>query len=206
MLLDALGDALAARSHDVVAREMSPERALAAVDQYAPDACLLDFSYPRGTCLEVLRTMALQHQGTRVVVFSGQSDPQIVGGLLAAGASGFVSKSKSIDEICQVLDRAVSGQIAVEPRLLQEILRGAGGQNPLWTLRFLTDREWEVLRCITLGRATKEIARDLHISEATARTHVQNLMAKLRVHSRLEAAALMTRHATPETWPARLRS
>jgi two-component system, NarL family, nitrate/nitrite response regulator NarL len=139
------------------------------------------------------------------VVFSAMTDPHTVGACLTAGAAGFVSKLKSIDDVCQAIDRAGSGAVAIESHLLQQVLKPVRGDDPLWALQFLTDREWDALRCITHGLTTKQIAAELGISQATARTHVQHLLVKLGVHSRLEAAALMTRHATSETWPVRLR-
>ena len=81
----------------------------------------------------------------------------------------------------------------------------ADGDDPLWQLRFLTDREWEVMRCIMDGLTTAEMAHQLGVRRSTARTHVQNLLTKLGVHSRLKAAALMTAHASSESWPAHLR-
>ncbi|WP_404391278.1 LuxR C-terminal-related transcriptional regulator [Humibacillus xanthopallidus] len=205
MLLDAMSTSLTARGHEVVAQEVTPEGALVAVARHDPDICLLDYSYPHGTCLEVLRTMTAEHPRTRVVVFSAMTDPQTVGACLTAGAAGFVSKLKSIDDICQALDRAGSGGVAIDAHLLQQVLKPASGEDPLWALQFLTDREWDALRSIVQGLTTKQIAAELGISQATARTHVQRLLAKLGVHSRLEAAALINRHATSETWPVRLR-
>jgi two-component system, NarL family, nitrate/nitrite response regulator NarL len=205
MLLDAMSASLTARGHEVVAQEVTPEGALAAVARHDPDICLLDYNYPQGTCLEVLRRMTAHRPRTRVGIFSAMADPQTVGACLTAGAAGFVSKLQSIDDICQALDRAGTGAVAIDSHLLQQVLRPARGDDPLWALQFLTDREWDALRCITHGLTTKQIAAELGISQATARTHVQHLLVKLGVHSRLEAAALMTMHATSETWPVRLR-
>jgi two-component system nitrate/nitrite response regulator NarL len=72
-------------------------------------------------------------------------------------------------------------------------------------LKFLTEREWDVMRCIMDGLSTDQMADHLGVRRSTARTHVQNLLTKLGVHSRLQVAALMTAHASPETWPAHLR-
>jgi two-component system nitrate/nitrite response regulator NarL len=73
-------------------------------------------------------------------------------------------------------------------------------------LKFVTEREWEVLRCIMDGLTTGQMAEHLGVHRSTARTHVQNLLTKLGVHSRLQAAALMTAHASDETWPVHMRS
>jgi len=72
-------------------------------------------------------------------------------------------------------------------------------------LKFLTEREWEVMRYIMDGLSTEQMADQLRVQRSTARTHVQNLLTKLGVHSRLQAAALMTAHASADTWPVHMR-
>ncbi|MEO5744856.1 MAG: response regulator transcription factor [Terracoccus sp.] len=205
VLLEALGAALASRGHDVQALTLTPEEALVAVAEHDPDVCLLDLHFPGGTSLVTLRTMTAEHPRTRVVVFSASSDPAAVAGVLSIGGAGFLSKSMSVDEVCLMLDRAAQGQVAVEAGLLQRAFQPPGREDPLWVLRFLTEREWDVLHAITRGRSTRQIADQLGVQSSTARTHVQNLLAKLGVHSRLEAAALIADHATAQTWPVRLR-
>lgn len=206
MLLDALSGSLRARGHDVVGLAVTPDEAVLSVAAHDPDVCLLDLHFPGETSLGALRTIASDHPRTRVVIFSATADPQAVAGVLALGAAGFLCKSMSMDEICGMLDRAAAGQVAVEASLLQRAFLPPATQDPLWVLRFLTDREWDVLRCITRGQTTQQIAEQLGVRNSTARTHVQNLLTKLGVHSRLEAAALMADHATSDVWPARLRS
>ncbi|EWT01728.1 transcriptional regulator [Intrasporangium oryzae NRRL B-24470] len=206
MLLEALAGSLRARGHEVVGLAVTPDEALLSVGAHDPDVCLLDLHFPGETSLGALRTMVSDYPRTRVVIFSATADPQAVAGVLALGAAGFLCKSMSMDEICGMLDRAAAGQVAVEASLLQRAFLPPATQDPLWVLRFLTDREWDVLRCITRGQTTQQIAEQLGVRNSTARTHVQNLLTKLGVHSRLEAAALMADHATSDVWPARLRS
>ena len=69
----------------------------------------------------------------------------------------------------------------------------------------IRDSEWEVLRCIMDGLSTEQIAVQLGVRRSTTRTHVQNLLTKLGVHSRLQAAALITAHASEITWPVHMR-
>lgn len=206
LLLEALGASLVARGHDVVALALTPDEAVSAVAEHAPDVCLLDLHFPGGTSLDALRSMTEEHPDTRVVVFSATADPHAVIGALSLGAAGFLFKSMSMDEICVMLDRAAEGQVAVEANLLQQALLPPSATDPLWALRFLTDREWDVLRCITRGLTTQQIACELGVRSSTARTHVQNLLTKLGVHSRLEVAALLAGHGSSAIWPARLRS
>jgi DNA-binding NarL/FixJ family response regulator len=205
LLLEALGASLVARGHDVVALVVTPEDAVSAVSEHAPDVCLLDLHFPEGTSLTALQTMTKRHPDTKVVVFSATADPQAVAGTLALGAAGFLRKSMSVDEICAMITRAFEGQVAVEAGLLKQALLPPSQSDPLWVLQFLTDREWDALRCITQGLTTQQIARRLGVRTSTARTHVQNLLTKLGVHSRLEAAALVADHGGSSLWPDRLR-
>ena len=206
LLLEALGLALGARGHEVLALAETPDDAVAAVAEHHPDVCLLDVNFPGGTSLAAIHRIRELSPATKVVMLSAEADHAIVGRAIAEGASGYVGKEKPIVEIVEMLDRAVRGQLAVEPSLLQRALRPQkSSDDPLWALQFLTDREWQVMRCIMDGQTTEEMATSLGVQRSTARTHVQNLLTKLGVHSRLQAAALISAHGSQETWPAHLR-
>ena len=206
LLLEALGLALSTHGHEVAALASTPEEGIAAVVEHRPDVCLLDVNFPGGTSITTIHQIREHSPETKVVMLSAEADHAIVGRAIAEGASGYVGKEKPILEIVEMLDRAVHGQLAVEPQLLQRALRPQKStDDPLWALQFLTDREWQVMRCIMDGHTTEEMAKALGVQRSTARTHVQNLLTKLGVHSRLQAAALISQHGTPETWPAHLR-
>ena len=206
LLLEALGLALGAVGHEVVALACTPEEAVTAVEQHQPDVCLLDVNFPTGTSVGSIHQIRDISPATKVVMLSAEADHAIVGQAIAEGASGYVGKEKPIVEIVEMLDRAVRGHLAVEPSLLQRALRPRkSSEDPLWALQFLTDREWQVMRCIMDGQTTEEMARSLGVQRSTARTHVQNLLTKLGVHSRLQAAALMSANASHESWPVHLR-
>ncbi|HET7476813.1 MAG TPA: response regulator transcription factor [Dermatophilaceae bacterium] len=209
LLLEGLRLVLTRAGHDVVTATADPGEAVAAVRRHRPDACLLDLHFPhgfprrhegpvvrRGTAgrpdswcgtalIDAVRTA---HPGTRVVILSGTAEPGLVAEALSRGAHGFVGKQRSVAEIVSTLERAVGSAGGV----------GGGGQeqpsDPLWVLRFLTDREWQVLRCILDGNSTEQISAVLGVRRSTARTHVQNLLTKMGVSSRLQLAALVTAH------------
>ncbi len=206
LLLEALGLALGARGHDVVALAGTPDEAIAAVAMHRPEVCLLDVNFPGGNSVAAIHQIREISPETKVVMLSAEADHAVVGRAIAEGASGYVGKEKPIVEIIEMLDRAVRGQLAVEPALLQRALRPQKTTaDPLWALQFLTDREWQVMRCIMEGQTTEEMAEALGVRRSTARTHVQNLLTKLGVHSRLQAAALMSTHGSHESWPVHLR-
>lgn len=206
VLLEALSLALGNEGINVVATASTPTDALEAVRQHQPDACLLDLTFPVESGLDVVGAMHEASPTTKIVMMSGSTDYRVVAEAVAEGAHGFIGKDRPITAVLSALAQAMDGQLAIEPALLQEALRPSSpGDDPLWVLKFLTVREWEVMHCIMAGRTTCEIATDLGVQRSTARTHVQNLLTKLGVHSRLQAAALMTAHASQQTWPVRLR-
>jgi two-component system, NarL family, nitrate/nitrite response regulator NarL len=205
MLLDALSMALNSSGHTVVATAIDPDEAVEAARQHQPDACLLDINFPKSNGLTAIGRIHEVSPDTKVVILSASSNRSLVADAIAEGAQGFVGKEKPVGVIVAALDIAVQGQLAVDLLLLQEVLRPARNDDPLWMLKFLTEREWEVMRCIMDGLSTEQIAGQLRVKRSTARTHVQNLLTKLGVHSRLQAAALMAAHASEETWPVHMR-
>jgi len=207
LLLDALSMALADNGHTVVATAIDPDEAVEAAGKYQPDACLLDVNFPQANGLTAIRRIHDVSADTKVVILSGSLNRGVVVDALAQGAQGFVGKEKPIGAIIEALELAHRGHLAVDPLMLQDALRPrAQNDDPLWVLKFVTEREWEVLRCIMDGLSTEQMADHLGVHRSTARTHVQNLLTKLGVHSRLQAAALMTAHASAETWPVHMRS
>ena len=130
--------------------------------EHQPDVCLLDVNFPGGNSVWPRSTRSGRPlRETKVVMLSAEADHAVVGRAIAEGASGYVGKEKPIVEIVEMLDRAVHGQLAVEPALLQRALRPQKTtEDPLWALQFLTDREWQVMRCIMDGQTTEEMAGD----------------------------------------------
>jgi two-component system nitrate/nitrite response regulator NarL len=206
LILDALGAALADLGYEVT-KAHTPEEAVEAARTYQPEACLLDANYPDGSGLDVVPRIREVSAGTRVVIFSADFSNDLVRRAIALGASGYVRKDRGLAQLVEAIDLAVSGHLAIEPGALQSALRSSDpSENPLWMLSFLTDREWQVLKCVSDGLSTDDIAAALSVRRSTARTHVQNVLTKLGVHSRLQAAALIAAHAAEIDWPRNVRS
>ena len=184
--------------HEVVATPVRPGEAVDAVREHQPDACLLDVSFPDASGLSAIGLIHAASPTTKIIILSGSTDQTVVAEAIGKGAHGFVSKERPVTEIIAALERARDGHMAVDSDLLQQVQSSREStDNPLWVLRFLTDREWEVMRCILDGQTTEEMARNLGVQRSTARTHVQNLLTKLGVHSRLQVAALMNAGGVP---------
>ncbi|MFC7595512.1 response regulator [Terrabacter sp. GCM10028922] len=206
LILDALCMALAGEGHDVV-KAHCPEEAVEAARVHQPDVCLLDASFPEGSGIDVIADIRAASSATKVVMFSGDASVQMVARAIAAGAAGFMRKDRPLSDLLEAIAMAARGHLAIEPTLLQSALRARDrGDEQLWMLTFLTDREWQVLRCVVDGLSTIQIAAALQVRPSTARTHVQNVLAKLGVHSRLQASALVAAHVKDVAWPAHVRA
>lgn len=192
LLLEGLTSALTRAGHQVLVATNDPATAVDAVREHRPDACLLDLHFPDRDGLSVIAELGAAHPGTRVVILSATAQPVRVAEAVGKGAHGFVGKQRPLADIVTTLERAVAGP--ADSRSAGLRVRRGGPADPGWVLRFLTDREWQVLRCILDGQSTEEIAVELGVRRSTARTHVQNLLTKLGLHSRLQVAAMVNAH------------
>jgi two-component system, NarL family, nitrate/nitrite response regulator NarL len=193
LLMDAFATALTGRGHQVVATALTPAAGITAVLDHRPDVCIMDIGFPQGSGLLATTEICGLDDGVKVLVLSGSTDPSAVRAALDAGAVGFVPKRASIEGLLHALEQVADGEVGMEPSLLLAAVHAQPAHSPADTTRFLTPRESEVLLRISEGESTKEIARSMGVSYSTARTHIQNAMSKLRVSSRLQASALISR-------------
>ena len=180
----------------VVSEAGDAAEAVAEAERTQPDLALVDVALGGHEGLKAARIIRERLPGCRVVIVSGAEDPDLLEQALEAGARGFVSKSSPLRELLDVTRAVHRGEIQVPQRMLGELLarllrRRREQDEVLRRVARLTRREREVLRLMAGGAGTEAIARTLVISPQTARTHIQNILAKLQVHSRLEAAALV---------------
>lgn len=196
LLIEAFATALAARGHEVVALATTPEAGYRAVMEHKPDVCVLDLVFPHGSGIDAATRIMADCPECRILMLSAVADPALVHAALVAGAAGFVLKDESVDGIVGALERVAAGDVAVDRDLLRAAVRTVperADRQPSQRLRLLTGREREALRRISVGESTKEIARAMGVSQSTARTHVQNVLTKLGVRSRLQAVAMVAR-------------
>ncbi|HXF37569.1 MAG TPA: response regulator transcription factor [Actinomycetota bacterium] len=190
VVLEAEGDL------EVVAEASDGLQAVAEAERTAPDVALIDVGLRRYDGIQVARMICERVPSCDVVIVSGQEDPDILEQALEAGARGYVSKASPLTELLNVTRAVHQGEVLVPQRMLGDLLgrlmrRRREQSELLRRISRLTRREREVLRLMAGGAGTEAIARTLVISPQTARTHIQNILAKLQVHSRLEAAALV---------------
>jgi two-component system, NarL family, nitrate/nitrite response regulator NarL len=186
---------LAQAGHEVRAVTYSPDEALAALAEHEVDVCVLDVSFPDGNIINRLAELRMAAPNAHPVLLSAEMDPELIPKALAAGTRGLAHKGANIADICATLDRVYAGEIVAEPQLRPTRARRARPDDEAQRLaRFLTQREREVLCHLVSGKDTKALARSMRVTLSTARSHIQRLLTKLGVHSRLEAATIAVRH------------
>ena len=193
LLTEALESLLRSAGHEVLVAH-TPVAALNLLAVHRPDVCILDVCFPEGDGVDVLSRVADRSPETRVLMLSGSRDPDTVRTAIDLGAHGYLCKDVGVAEVVRAVERVREGQVVLDPLVAQLLARRhrPRAEGIEWLMGFLTTREREVLRRITLGQGTQEMADDMHISRSTARTHVQNVLRKLGVHSRLEAVAAIS--------------
>ncbi|MFP8959911.1 LuxR C-terminal-related transcriptional regulator [Streptomyces nanhaiensis] len=197
---EALASALKLRGHRVLAAAAPAAGAAELVVSRAPEVCLWGTASPAEPgAFDPVARIRRERPQTAVVVLGPVPSPRGIAAAFAAGASGYIRHDERIEGVERGMVRARAGEAAVAPQLL----RGAFADllNPrtepddegVRLLRMLTPREAEVLVRVAEGEDTRTIAVGMGIAPSTARTHVQRVLMKLGVGSRLEAAALAAR-------------
>jgi two-component system nitrate/nitrite response regulator NarL len=194
LLAEALETLLGAAGHEVYVTH-TPDDALAALAEHQPDVCVLDIGFPDGDGLDALSRAADRSPETRVLMLSASRNADLVRSAIDLGARGYLCKDVGAAAIVRAVERLADGDVVLDPQVAQMLARRprARPDDIEWLMGFLTGREREVLRRIILGQGTQEMADEMHVSRSTARTHVQNVLRKLGVHSRLEAVAAVSR-------------
>ena len=191
---DALSTVLGQRRLVVRAVAHRAADVLAAVGEHEPCVCLLDRTFPDGDGLELIPDLLTTSPRTRVIVVTADPDEGAVRRALDAGARGFVHKTRGVAALVDAIHRVVDGEVAVELPPRRRATAVAVEDEYRRLASHLTAREWDCLRLIVDGHGTGEIASELGISGTTVRTHVQAVLTKLGVHTRLEAVAVASRH------------
>jgi two-component system, NarL family, nitrate/nitrite response regulator NarL len=198
LFIDALAQALAQDGMTVAALATSPQEVLAAVARHRPDICLMATRFHTCGNFGVLGLIRGRYPQVKVVLLA--DDPAAASEVISSGAAGLIRKDQHLTEIIRTLAGVRAGEQAFEadsPQPGPRDFRSPVASDSEWLLRLLTLREQEVLMLIMEGQSTKQIARSLAISLSTARTHIQSVLVKLGVHSRLEATSMVARSCLP---------
>lgn len=183
---------------EVVAEGASADEAVHIAGEYLPDVMLLDLSMPGGGLVAV-RQIAQNFPVVKTIVLTVSEEEDDVTSALHAGARAYVLKGVSGLELLDILRSVAVGEVYVTPALAANLLYGLGathGQHAGSPLDELTERERQIVELVAAGDSNKEIAAQLFLSEKTVKHHMTNILQKLQVRNRVEAA-LMARSTSP---------
>jgi NarL family two-component system response regulator LiaR len=183
---------------DMIGAVGSGEEALELIRSDQPDVALVDFDLPGIDGIQTTRLIKEMSPATQVVIITAFQEPAIVAGAIEAGASGFIPKTQAAEDLLEVVRKAGAGEMVLPPgdiaSVLLKLQQAQASRSEADTLLArLTTREIEILEVIAEGKSTQEVASALHISPLTVQTHVKNILAKLEVHSKLEAVTFALR-------------
>jgi DNA-binding NarL/FixJ family response regulator len=181
----------------IVAEASEGSMALDLVRELAPDVVVMDLNMPGMNGIEATREIARVAPLTRVVVLTISDQDEDVIDAIVAGACGYLLKDSSIQDLMQGIRAAAIGEALISPHIAAKVLQrvrahgvasddAAGGPE-------LSDRETEVLRLIANGKDNADIAQELHISPKTVKNHISNILMKLQIENRIQAAVYAVR-------------
>jgi DNA-binding NarL/FixJ family response regulator len=158
----------------------------------APDVVLMDLLMPGMDGISAIAAISQGHPELAVVAMTSFTQADLVHGALQAGAAGYLLKDAEADEVAAAIRAACRGEVHLDATIAKQLTRSLVAPGP-HAVTALTDREREVLVLVAQGLSNQQIADSLVISERTARTHVSNILSKLEVASRTQAALVAIR-------------
>ena len=182
-------------------REALEEIAALVAAGQPPDVVLMDLVMPGMDGVTATAVITDRHPELAVVAMTSFTQADMVHGALQAGAAGYLLKDAEADEVAAAIRAACRGEVHLDPAIAKQLTRSLVAPRPQ-PLQALTEREREVLVLVAQGLSNQQIADALVISERTARTHVSNILSKLGVASRTQAALLAIRENIAPAPPA----
>jgi DNA-binding NarL/FixJ family response regulator len=195
LFAEAIGQTLSSMGMTLVGIATSGEKALNVVREQRPDLVLVDVGLPDQDGIALGRAILAEAPDTKVVALTALEDDATMQDALRSGFHGYLTKNSEPEKFRRALESVSDGQVVFQHRVGRAGVFGENDSTEAELLaRQLTPREIEVLQLLAEGAASPVIAERLAVSPNTVRTHVQGILTKLQVHSRLEAAAFAVRH------------
>jgi len=175
----------------VVGEASNGQDALSVVELHKPDIILLDVNMPEMSGIETLTALRKQGMDSPVLMLTISQQEEDLIGAIRAGANGYLLKNAEPETLRQTIRQVVAGNAVLAPEVTEQIFRlvRSGQFDPF---NLLTEREMEVLRCLSQGLTTAQTGSEMFISENTVKTHIRHILEKLDVSNRAEAVARAT--------------
>jgi two-component system response regulator DevR len=182
---------------EVVGEAGTVREAIVLAQELMPDVVVLDIRLPGGSGLDACQQIKLQRPEVRIIVLTSFPDDKVLFDAIAAGADGYVLKQIGSDDLIHALERVGRGESLLDPSLTNQVfakMREVRQQERAHAFADLSAQDMQILAAIADGQTNREIGTLLHLSEKTVRNYVSNILGKLEVASRAEAAAYAARH------------
>lgn len=170
---------------EVVGEAANGEEALRLARRLKPDVVLMDLLMPVMDGIEATREIRRELPDVEVIALTSVLEDASVTGAVKAGAIGYLLKTTEEEELCRSIKAAAEGKVQLAPEAAARLMREVRTPD---NTQALSGRETDVLKLLARGQANKQIARELFITEKTVKTHVSNILRKLNVRSRTQAA------------------
>ncbi len=184
---------------EVVGEAEDGDEAIKKAEELAPDVVLMDVRMPNVSGIEATRRIAEVNPTAKILMLTVSDEEDDLYDAIKAGATGYLLKEISIEEVADAIRAVVSGQSLISPSMASKLLteftnlaKKADEKQAVPSPR-LTDREMEVLKLVAKGLNNRDIAKQLFISENTVKNHIRNILEKLQLHSRMEAVVYAVR-------------
>jgi len=200
LFADVIATILDGAGMHVVAVATTAAEGWEAARQHRPDLALLDLDLPDGSGLDLGRRILQELPDTKVLALTAVRESKLVGETLRSGFHGYVTKDTPLTNFVPLIDAAMSGQVVIPHRVAAAAAgaRSKEERHAAMLAEQLSPREREVLAKLVEGATSAEMAQQFGVSPNTVRTHVQSILTKLQVHSRLEAATFAVKYGLLE--------
>ena len=182
---------------EVVGEASTVREAVSQAEQLAPDVVVLDVRLPGGDGLDACEQIKARRPEIRIIILTSFPDDQVLFDAIAAGADGYVLKQIGSDDLIKALERVGRGESLLDPSLTDRVfakMREVRREERAHAFADLTGQEMQILAGVAEGQTNREIGEGLHLSEKTVRNYVSNILNKLNLSSRAQAAAYAARH------------
>lgn len=177
----------------LVGEAATAEEAVRAARQSRPDVVIMDIRLPDGNGVEACREIREEQPDTKVIMLTSYADDEALFGSIMAGASGYLLKQTRGQSLAEAIEKVADGESLLDPAVTQKVLDGMRrlAADGAGDLAALSPQERKILTLIAEGMTNKEIAQEVFLSDKTVKNYVSNILSKLNVRRRSEAAAFM---------------
>jgi two-component system response regulator DevR len=182
---------------EVVAEASNAKEAIERVSAYRPDVVVMDIRLPGTSGVEACQQIVENYPATKVIMLTSYAEDEMLFAAIRAGAAGYVLKQIGGDDLVRAIEAVGHGEALLDPSLTRRVfdeVRKAQREEEASAFADLTNQEMQVLRLVSEGRTNREIAEALYLGEGTVRNYVSNILGKLGVANRAEAAAYAVQH------------